>query len=91
MVSIVAFQAVDPGSIPGPRTFCNNPAIKMSHGILMFHFNCKVHGLHQMVKQIVCMSVCVFCFMIQARCIENIPPAGLEPATPRLEVWCSIH
>ena len=22
MVSIAAFQAVDPGSIPGPRTFC---------------------------------------------------------------------
>ena len=23
--------------------------------------------------------------------IQNMPPAGLEPATPRLEVWCSIH
>ena len=21
----------------------------------------------------------------------KLPPAGLEPATPRLEVWCSIH
>ena len=22
---------------------------------------------------------------------KKLPQAGLEPATPRLEVWCSIH
>ena len=22
---------------------------------------------------------------------KNLPQAGLKPATPRLEVWCSIH
>ena len=44
MVSIVAFQAVDPGSIPGRRTFY------VVAGTLEYHFWCARDGqviLHQ--------------------------------------------
>ena len=44
-VSMVAFQAVDPGSTPGRRTFCRN-ILRFTY--LYFHFNvyatrCKAH------------------------------------------------
>ena len=40
MVSIAAFQAVDPGSIPGPRSFCCACFYSRSYGVVVSISGC---------------------------------------------------